>query len=118
MLNILVTLIEKIIYKFIPRLPYFMRTPLYRKFLLLRKLRDYLILAKSKLTYDERLEHADRARSNEHLICGLQNYNNDVRFSELDLDTLDIFKFEPKNKVEGQIGIYFHGGGFFYCPIP
>jgi len=117
MLNILVTLIEKIIYKFIPRLPYFMRTPLYRKFLLLRKLRDYLILPKSKLTYDERLEYADSARSNEHLICGLQNYNNDVRFSQLDLDTLDIFKFEPKNKVEGQIGIYFHGGGFFYCSI-
>ena len=92
MINILVNLIEKIIYKFIPRFPYFMRTSLYRKFLLFRKLRDYLILAKGKLTYEERLEYADNARSKEHLICELQKYNNDVRFSHLDLDTLDIFK--------------------------
>ena len=109
--NILENLIEKIIFEFIPCFPYFMRTFLYRKFLLFRKLRDYLILSKGKLTYEDRLEYADNARSKEHLICELQKFNN------LDLDNLDIFKFEPKNKVEGQIGIYFHGGGYFYCSV-
>ena len=117
MLDILVTLIENIIYKFIPKLPYFMRTPLYRKFLLFRKLRDYLILTRGDLTYDDRLEYAENARGNEHLICSLQEYNKNVDFVELGIKDMEIFKFEPKNKLEGQIGIYFHGGGYFYCGI-
>ena len=117
MLKILVTQIENIIYKLIPRLPYFMRTPLYRKFLLLRKLRDYLILAKGDLSYEDRLEYAETSRSKEHLICSLQGYNNNVYFSRLDTDDMEIFKFVPDNKIEGQIGIYFHGGGYFYGGI-
>ena len=117
MFNNLLILIEKIIYKFIPNLPYFMRTTFYRKFLPLTKIRNHVILSKSKITYEERIEYAENARNNEHLICGLQDYNNEVSFSRLDIDTLEIFKFEPKNTVEGQIGIYFHGGGYFYCSV-
>lgn len=117
MLKILVMLIETIVYKIIPSLPSFMRTPLYRKFLLLRKLRDHLILSKGDITYEERLEYAETARGNEHLICGLQDFNSSVEFAELDVKGMEIFKFKPKNKIEGQIGIYFHGGGYFYCSI-
>ena len=117
MRKILETLIENIIYKIIPSLPSFMRTPLYRKFLLFRKLRDYLILSKGDISYEARLEYAENARRNEHLICSLQDFNEEVDFIELDAEGMDIFKFEPKKKIEGQVGIYFHGGGYFYCSI-
>ena len=65
MISVLVSLIETIVYKLIPNLPSFTRTPLYRKFLLLRKLRDYLIMANGSPSYQERLDYAKTARSNE-----------------------------------------------------
>ncbi len=117
MISVLVSLIETIVYKLIPNLPSFTRTPLYRKFLLLRKLRDYLIMANGSPSYQERLDYAKTARSNEELICNLQSFNNKVSFSKLEASGNEIFKFEPKSKKDNQIGIYFHGGGYFYCGI-
>ena len=117
MFGIFVRLIENIIYKFIPTLPYFLRTPLYRKFLLFRKLRDFIVLSQGEITYKERIEYAETARGNEHLIGGLQEFNPNVTLTEVHTESLEIFKFEPKNKIEGKVGIYFHGGGYFYCSI-
>ena len=90
MFGIFVSLIENIIYKFIPTLPYFLRTPLYRKFLLFRKLRDFIVLSQGEITYKERIEYAETARGNEHLIGGLQEFNPNVTLTEVHTESLAV----------------------------
>ena len=116
MASFLALVLEKFTIEIIPKLPIFIRTPIYVNILKLRKVRDRIRLdvTKKNPTFQDRLDYAIDSRANlnnsgERIL----SFNDEVLMEELEDSPVKIYKFTPKNAETGKYGVYFHGGGYF-----
>ena len=116
MASFLALVLEKFTIEIIPKLPMFIRTPIYVNILKLRKVRDRIRLdvTKKNPTFQDRLNYAIDSRANlnnsgERIL----SFNDEVLMEELEDSPVKIYKFTPKNAETGKYGVYFHGGGYF-----
>ena len=116
MASFLALVLEKFTIEIIPKLPIFIRTPIYVNILKLRKVRDRIRFDETKKnpTFQDRLDYAVDSRANlnnsgERIL----SFNDEVLMEELEDSPVKIYKFTPKNAETGKYGVYFHGGGYF-----
>ena len=116
MASFLALVLEKFTIEIIPKLPIFIRTPIYVNILKLRKVRDRIRfdVTKKNPTFQDRLDYAIDSRANlnnsgERIL----SFNDEVLMEELEDSPVKIYKFTPKNAETGKYGVYFHGGGYF-----
>ena len=116
MASFLALVLEKFTIEIIPKLPIFIRTPIYVNILKLRKVRDRIRfdVTKKNPTFQDRLDYAIDSRANlnnsgERIL----SFNEEVLLEELEDSPVKIYKFTPKNAKTGKYGVYFHGGGYF-----
>ena len=110
------SILEKFTIEFIPKLPLFIRTPLYVNILRLRKVRDRLRLdvTSNNPTFQERMDYALDSRNNLNTSGQkLHKYNEEVLLEEIHGAPVKTFKFTPPNANKEKYGVYFHGGGYF-----
>ena len=108
MASFLALVLEKFTIEIIPKLPLFIRTPLYVKILKLRKVRDRIRLdvTKKNPTFQDRLNYAIDSRANlnnsgERIL----SFNDEVLMEELEDSPVKIYKFTPKNAETGKYGV-------------
>ena len=96
MASILALILEKFTIEIIPKLPLFIRTPLYVNILKLRKVRDRIRLdvTRRNPTFQDRLDYAIDSRANlnnsgERIL----SFNDDVQIEELKDSPVKIYKF-------------------------
>ena len=116
MANFIALILEKFTIEIIPKLPIFLRTPLYVNILKLRKVKDRIRLdvTKKNPSFQDRLNYAIDSRANlnnsgEKILV----FNDKVNFEEIHEGPVEIYKFTPSNPDTGRYGVYFHGGGYF-----
>ena len=86
MISLLATILEKFTIEIIPKLPIFIRTPLYVNILRLRKVRDRLRLdvTSNNPTFQERMDYALDSRNNLNTSGQkLHKYNEEVLLEEI-----------------------------------
>ena len=116
MASLLALILEKFTIEIIPKLPLFVRTPLYVNILKLRKVRDRIRLdvTRKNPTFQDRLDYAIDSRSNLNTSGErILSFNDEVQMEEVKNSPVKIYKFTPKNAESGKYGVYFHGGGYF-----
>ena len=116
MASLLALILEKFTIEIIPKLPLFIRTPLYVNILKLRKVRDRIRLdvTRRNPTFQDRLDYAIDSRSNLNTSGErILSFNDEVQMEEVNNAPIKIYKFTPKNAETGKYGVYFHGGGYF-----
>ena len=96
MASFLAIVLEKFTIEIIPKLPLFIRTPLYVNILKLRKVRDQIRqdAIKKNPTFQDRLNYAIDSRANlnnsgERIL----SFDNEVHMEEIDDSPIKIYKF-------------------------
>ena len=100
MANFLALILEKFTIEIIPKLPIFLRTPLYVNILKLRKVRDRIRLdvTKNNPTFQDRLNYAIDSRANlnnsgERILF----FNENVDIEEIKDGLVALYKFTTSN---------------------
>ena len=110
MASFLALVLEKFTIEIIPKLPIFIRTPIYVNILKLRKVRDRIRLdvTKKNPTFQDRLDYAIDSRANlnnsgERIL----SFNDEVLMEQLEDSPVKIYKFTPKNaETESMVFIF------------
>ena len=100
MASLLALILEKFTIEIIPKLPLFIRTPLYVNILKLRKVRDRIRLdvTRRNPTFQDRLDYAIDSRSNLNTSGErILSFNDEVQMEEVNNAPIKIYKFTPKN---------------------
>ena len=97
MASLLALILEKFTIEIIPKLPLFIRTPLYVNILKLRKVRDRIRLdvTRKNPTFQDRLDYAIDSRSNLNTSGErILSFNDEVQMEEVNNAPIKIYKFQ------------------------